>query len=224
MTQEKNICTDLGAAFRMKPFYWWSVILTAVSCYGFTLTHHSKGVDDVHMILYFEWKELLRQGRFGTEFLMPFLDISDFIPFWVDFTAVCLFVLGAWLWSRVFLSSMKQKSYAAATIFSCLLISCPYIAHMFVFMPTTIPFGMILVLSGSQCGAIREELRETRSGAGRFWRQFRERWRSASMSTQSFSLRSADFPSCFSEVFSENSSGHGRRWEVWRWSVRRQWF
>ena len=148
MTQEKNICTDLGAAFRMKPFYWWSVILTAVSCYGFTLTNHSKGVDDVHMILYFEWKELLRQGRFGTEFLMPFLDISDFIPFWVDFTAVCLFVLGAWLWSRVFLSSMKQKSYAAATIFSCLLISCPYIAHMFVFMPTTIPFGMILVLSG----------------------------------------------------------------------------
>ena len=63
MTQEKNICTDLGAAFRMKPFYWWSVILTAVSCYGFTLTNHSKGVDDVHMILYFEWNRMdFRRG------------------------------------------------------------------------------------------------------------------------------------------------------------------
>lgn len=118
-------------------YYWIPVILTAALCFGFTLTNHAIGVDDPtpQFIWYIDSKILLSQGRWGYELISPFVNVSAFLPGWTDFISVCIYLLTGMIWVVIFTeASGGRYTKASGVIFSCLYISFPYLARIFIYM------------------------------------------------------------------------------------------
>lgn len=119
--------------------YWLPVLMVTILTYGFALTNYSIGIDDPAMIWYIDEKRLLQQGRWIYEILSVIVNVSEFLPFWLDFISLLLYLITEIIWILVFLDSSGGKiSKKSCIFFACLYISFPYIAEIFIFMPATI--------------------------------------------------------------------------------------
>jgi len=135
--------------FNQSKFYWVCIIIATTLSYGFTLTHFSIGVDDEVFHYYFQGHGLLMQGRWGSTILRPLFDSYLFLPFWLDFIALIFIVIGLTLFCGLFQKySNRRFDDKASAIFSCIAISFPWIAHLFIFMAATLGIGLHLVFVG----------------------------------------------------------------------------
>lgn len=136
------------ALIQRSKFYWIFVLLTVTLSYGFTLTHYSMGVDDESFSGYFHEGGLLSQGRWGSSLTKYFFDTYEFLPFWRDFIAIVLITTGITLWGHILKKNSNNFfNETGVAIFSCVAISCPFIANIFIFMMTTVEVGLILCLT-----------------------------------------------------------------------------
>lgn len=129
----KNIWQDLKHIICQKG-YMISVALTAAMSYGFAICQPMVGVDDSAIGRYFEDGLGPIMGRFGYFLLNKICPVAEYTPFITDFIGVVLLVIGSALWCLVWEKAMKRKlSVAAATGFSCVMISCPMISDVFIY-------------------------------------------------------------------------------------------
>ena len=129
----KNIWQDLKRIICQKG-YMISVTLTAVMSYGFAICQPMVGVDDSAIGRYFEDGLGPIMGRFGYFLLNKICPVAEYTPFITDFIGVLLLVVGSALWCLVWEKAMNRKlSVAAATGFSCVMISCPMISDVFIY-------------------------------------------------------------------------------------------
>lgn len=145
-----SIKYDFLDYFHNNNWWWIAVVFTAVLSYGFTLTHYSVGVDDESILGYMNGG-LLAQGRFGaSHFLQLIFDAYEFLPFWFDFLGITILIIANILWSIFFIRMSHGKLNKNHTIvFSCVLISYPVIAHLFMFMGNAYSIGFALLLTGA---------------------------------------------------------------------------
>lgn len=145
-----SIRSDCYDFIQNNKYYWIAVTFTAVLSYGFTLTNYSVGVDDESIRGYMDGG-LLSQGRFGaSHFLRLIFDAFEFLPFWFDFLGVTVLVIANILWSIFFVRMSHGKLNKNYTIvFSCILISFPVIAHLFMFMGNAYSIGFTFLLTGA---------------------------------------------------------------------------
>jgi len=135
--------------FKLGNPYWISVVITAILCYGFTLTNHSIGMD-TELLIFKDYPsaDLLRQGRWGF-FLLSLLpiDIFQFVNFWSNFITLILFIISSTLCINLYKRySNGYFSNTAGIIFSCMSISLPYIATRFFYIGGNIPNGISHIL------------------------------------------------------------------------------
>lgn len=145
-----SIKYDFLDYFHNNNWWWIAVVFTAVLSYGFTLTHYSVGVDDESIWGYINGG-LLAQGRFGaSHFLQLIFEAYEFLPFWFDFLGITILIIANILWSIFFIRmSLGKLNKNHTIIFSCIVISYPVIAHLFMFMGNAYSIGFTLLLTGT---------------------------------------------------------------------------
>ncbi len=128
-------------------YYYLCISFVVILCYGFTLTNFSMGIDDEAFKAYFENNSLLYQGRWGYVILKRIFNSYEFLPLWRDLIAICLIVAGLTMFNFILKTYTNNLwNNTLSIIFTCISISFPYIASMFVFMMTTIETGMVYLL------------------------------------------------------------------------------
>ncbi len=130
--------------------YWFCICITAISCFGFAITHSSMGIDD-------EWLPLLsrlnviflNENRIGIFLTSKLVRTMEYLPFWREIIAVCLYIIGITLHVDNFLKYLPIQKFDknSAIIFSTLAISFPYIAFNFIFMYTVIEQPLTIIFS-----------------------------------------------------------------------------
>jgi len=137
--------------------YWLCLILTTILCFGFAITHSSIGIDDEALDLYTKFPTMLNNNRIGYILTANIISTLEFLPFWREFAALVLLVIGITIHVNNFIKnspdslgsdSIYKFNKTEAIIFSCLAISFPYFAFHFIFMVTCLEHGLLAVLTG----------------------------------------------------------------------------
>jgi len=153
LLNDKRLMNNLKNNFKdfllNNKFYWLAVLFTACISYGFTLTNYSVGIDDD--VSYYMNIGLLDQGRFSLGHIFRLIfDCYEFIPFWSDFLGIVFLILAGVIWSIFFIRMSHGKLHKYFTIiFSCLFISYPLYAHLFIFTTTICGTALIFLLTGT---------------------------------------------------------------------------
>ena len=139
MAEIKKLC-------KQSRFYWICVMITSVLSYGFTLTNFAITADDEFFERFIHDGVLLAEGRWGYVPIQRIFNSYIFLPFWRNFIALILIVVGITFICGLFRKYSKGRfDEKAATIFACVAISFPITAHIFSFMLATIELGLNLV-------------------------------------------------------------------------------
>lgn len=143
-----SIKNDFLDFFHNNKWWWIAVIFISILSYGFTLVNYSVGVDDEIIGSYMNGG-LLSQGRFGTSHFLRFIfDAFQFLPFWLDFLGITIMILSVILWSIFFIRMSYGKLNKNYTIiFSCLALSYPVIAYLFIFMGNAYEIGFTFLFT-----------------------------------------------------------------------------
>lgn len=135
--------------FIKSKLYWVCISITTILGYGFTLTNHAIGMDDFNFAGYFKQNGFLEQGRFGPNLINTIFDMTDFLPVWNDLIATLLMIGGILIWCYFFHQiSNGLFDEKASIIFSCVMISCPLFAEIFVIMSATTISSFTVIFSG----------------------------------------------------------------------------
>ena len=111
-----------------------AIILVTILSFGFTITNSSVGMDDTAFDRYYAGKEMLAIGRWGAYILYQILNITEFIPFWLDFIAASVIMFTSVLWCLFLKKNLKEKlPIGAYIIFASVFISFPIINEIFIF-------------------------------------------------------------------------------------------
>ena len=145
-----SLKSDFLDFFENNKWFWIAVAITTLLSYGFALTNYSVGVDNEAISSYVHGGVLLSQGRFGlSNFLGLIFDAFEFLPFWFDFLGLIILIIANIFWSVYFMRMSHgrlEKKYTI--IFSCLSISYPVIAYLFIFMGSIYSIGFSLLFTG----------------------------------------------------------------------------
>jgi len=143
----KNEYNDIGL-LKHSTFYWLCLIVTILLSYGFALTNHSTGIDDIHFDVYFDNHMLATSGRWGYIPIMYIFRPYTFLPFWVDFLSLVLMATGVSLYCGIFRRyTQGLLDEYASIIFATTMVSFPWIAHIFVYMTAKINISLILIFA-----------------------------------------------------------------------------
>lgn len=119
--------------------YLLIVILTAVSSYGYNITHFAIGVDDTATQLFFEEGLSVCTNRWTLFFLnrVLHLDIIHWPTWLVESLAVCILVISISMWifliNRVLLSVEVMLSGWFYGLAAALALSCPILSEIWVY-------------------------------------------------------------------------------------------
>ncbi len=129
-------------------YYWFLLILTAILSYGFALTHSSMGVDDEILGTWSNFYVLLGVNRLGLFLTRKLLMAYEYIPFVREFFFVLIYMISINLCSKLFSEKFPQIfCEKASIIFSCIMLSFPYIGFIYCFMDTNVEYALSFLLS-----------------------------------------------------------------------------
>ncbi len=118
-------------------------VITMLLGYGYLLTCVSISTDDTAFDMYFDFGYSLRMGRIVMTFLQKTLDLVEYTPFWIEFTAV-LFLLAA-AWRMAFVLSERTGGRLTERFigaFVCVFVSFPLINEIFIYSSMSVSVGM----------------------------------------------------------------------------------
>lgn len=134
MESIKNEYKNTTKYFLKNKAFIVAIILVTVLSFGFTITNSSVGMDDTAFDRYYKDKEMLSIGRWGSYLVYQILNITEFIPFWIDFIASSIIMLTAVLWCIFLKRQLQDKlSDMAYIVFATIFISFPIINEIFIF-------------------------------------------------------------------------------------------
>ena len=143
-------CDNFGflSLLKQSKLYWICSIITAALCYGFTLTNYTYFVDDLMFETLFKDHLGLAAGRWGYVVLMKVFNTLYFLPYWRVFIGVSFILTGATIFCGLYRKySNGRFDSKAATIFTCVAISFPWIAELFFVTTATIGIGFLITLT-----------------------------------------------------------------------------
>ena len=111
-----------------------TVILVTVLSFGYVITNTAVGMDDTAFDRYYLENEMLAIGRWGAYIVYNILNVTEFIPFWLDFIAASVIMFTSVLWCLFLKKNLKEKlPIGAYIIFASVFISFPIINEIFIF-------------------------------------------------------------------------------------------
>ncbi len=143
----------LKSFFKSVDYYWFFVILTSILCFGFYLTNNSIGIDDEIMKISSSFQIILPDGRLGNIISAKLFGSLTYLPFWREFTAVLLYIIGISIHIDNFIKYTSDENNSvfdkkSAVIFACTAISFPFTAFHFIFCGIAFEIALNIVLTG----------------------------------------------------------------------------
>ena len=134
--------------FMRDKFYWICVSIVTALSYGSAITNSAVGIDDEGMRDYFAHHGLLSQGRWGDTLVMWLVDIYWFLPFWKELLGLIILVAALTFTCGIFEKySQGRFNDKAATVFTCVFVSFPYMADLWIFKMRVVNTGILLFFS-----------------------------------------------------------------------------
>ncbi|MBQ7920297.1 MAG: glucosyltransferase domain-containing protein [Lachnospiraceae bacterium] len=120
--------------FKSNKKYWVLLGLVLLGSYGFAITHHSIGIDDTCIELYFEDGIAPAMGRWCIYLLGKVINITSFAPWFMELVSTLIFAVSVTLWAMLFYRILGDKvSWAVYCMFACVFVSCPLISEVYVY-------------------------------------------------------------------------------------------
>ena len=120
--------------FIKNKWYMISLLISAIAGYGYQLGHGTCGIDDVSIDIYFEDGLGAVIGRWPFFYINKVIPIAEYTPFFMDFFAVVLLMLGAVLWCAVIREIVKEElPILCYIVFSAMFLVYSLIAEVFIF-------------------------------------------------------------------------------------------
>ncbi len=114
--------------------YTVALIITALCGYGFSVTHYSIGIDDTAVSLYLVDGLEVEMGRWVMYLLNKGFFIGEFAPFVTELLAVVFLMLAGTVFCVLFKRILGERmGVVPCTLFSCVFVSNPLIATVFVY-------------------------------------------------------------------------------------------
>jgi hypothetical protein len=133
--------------FKKKKALFISLALVCLLSYGFTITHHSVGVDNTGWYFYLDNKGFVGQGRLTPYIFNLLTKIMVYTPFWNNAVSTILIYFGMIFWCMLFILISKDTiKQWQLIIFSTLFISYPIINEQFIYTPENPP--LMFLFSG----------------------------------------------------------------------------
>ena len=126
-------------------YFWLFFIFTVIICFGFFLTNSSMGIDDELLDWYYIKFAAVSVGRIGR--IAQWVIGYEYIPFFYDFIGVLLYALAIVISAECFMKYIEGFTKKQAVIFSCIAVSFPFAAFLFIFMIVTVHIGVVLLAS-----------------------------------------------------------------------------
>ena len=125
--------------------YRGMLVVLALVCmlgFGFTITHHSIGVDNNAHDLYYLQGGVISQGRLTALVLDKVFGAYSYPPFWANAMGALVLYSSSLAWCALMMRVGEDKiGQAACLIFASVLISYPIINEHFIFNPLNLPLG-----------------------------------------------------------------------------------
>lgn len=129
------------------------VVLTAILCFGFTVTNFSVGIDDMASSYYLNSGNLgnmLQQGRLLHVALNMVTRSVEFLPFFMDFVGAFLFTVSALLYCALFQYITGGRLTTVSLIcFACVYLSSSILAEKFIYQ-----LDVMATMLSYCCGAV----------------------------------------------------------------------
>ncbi len=122
--------------------YLYSLIITALFSYGYTIVNASISIDDLARGRYFSG-ELFAQGRFSSTIISNILGLEKWYPYFENLLSVFSLGVAVTLICILFnrASGYRMHTLALAS-FSCLFISYPLISEVFIYSGTNLSISL----------------------------------------------------------------------------------
>lgn len=113
--------------------------------YGFTISHHSIGVDNFAHDLYYKEFGAISQGRASQQLLDLVFNAYHYDAFWSNFLGVVILFCATICFCILFqIVSNNRVPKLALMIFSTIFVSYPIINEHFIFLPLDLPLCYLL--------------------------------------------------------------------------------
>lgn len=140
-----------NSLFKKFDYYWFCLVFTAILGFGFFLANPSMGIDDELFSTYSKIYNSIYGERIGRIIYANVLHTFEYLPFWREFLAVSIYVVGMTLHAQNFMKYLNFENFKfdkkMATIFSCVAVSFPYIAFHFIFLMTCLEQAVNVLLA-----------------------------------------------------------------------------
>lgn len=119
------------AFFLKQKLFMIMLCITAIGCYGFSITHEGIGVDDVIIEEYFGRGLAVIHGRWTLFLLNRLFHFGEYIPFITELAGMLLLIVS----SVIFCVLLRRLLGGAITgslcytVFACTFVSCPFISE-----------------------------------------------------------------------------------------------
>ncbi len=120
--------------FLSNKIYMIIVSLTAISAYGFAITHQTIGIDDTAIPLYFKEGLAPAVGRWCIYILNKVIKLDSFLPWMTELLSIVIFIISVTIWCVLLFRIVGRKvSIWGYAMFSALFLSCPLISELYVY-------------------------------------------------------------------------------------------
>lgn len=123
------------AYFLKQKFFMVMLCITAIGCYGFSITHEGMGVDDVIIEEYFERGLAVIHGRWTLFLLNRLFHFGEYMPYITELAGMLLLIASSVLFCVLLrrLLGGAIKGSLCYTAFACTFVSCPFISEVNVY-------------------------------------------------------------------------------------------
>ena len=123
----------LKELFKKIDYYWFFLILTAILCFGYMITNESMGIDDEILysydVFYIQiWYDRIMQWIIGHP-----IGAYLYQPFFSSLLSTIVYIIAIVFNADNFIKYTDNFDKKSAVLFSCMLISFPFISFIFIF-------------------------------------------------------------------------------------------
>lgn len=110
------------------------LVLTAIGCYGFAITHESIGIDDTLVDVYLNEGIEVLMGRWTIYLINKFFYLGEFMPFITELAGVLLLLTAVLLFCVLIRRIFGEKiGIGGYTAFACVFISQPFLGGLYLY-------------------------------------------------------------------------------------------
>jgi len=125
-----------------KPAYWLPILIFSIAAFGFDICNRTVSIDDLRNGIYLD-----SFARWGNNFLLILLGLTDYSPFIEKFFALFNFILSGTLLCFLLYRYEQNKKVLGYTFLTCILVTFPLVTELWSYNVAIFTYSLGLLMS-----------------------------------------------------------------------------